>query len=146
MLTRSPILPAALVLTLTSIACISEQREEGASEENKPAAQATESQTERVPLPQYTVLETVDQMSGGRWGAVLVRTLTRDTTAGRRAEIAREIARRESLAELDLYCSEHAWKAAFSESYAKRYPSALRDCSLGALKGRQFTSYDELYR
>lgn len=144
MFARNPTLPIiALLVALTSIACSSERGEEVA-EEAQPAAQATETQSERAPLPQYTVLETVDQMTGGRWGAVLVRTLTRDTTAARRAEIAREIATRESLAEVTLYCSEHAWRADASASYAARYPNALRDCALGTLKGRQFTSYDEL--
>lgn len=97
-------------------------------------------------MPEYTVLETVNQMVGGRWGAVLVRTLSRDTTAARRGEIAREIARLEGLAEVSLYCSEHAWKADFSASYSARYPNALRDCSLGMLKGAQFTTNDNLYR
>jgi hypothetical protein len=135
------------VLTVAAVAVIVVLAMDRSNEPVAEPVSETEPKPEPVPpvVPEYAVLETVGEMRGGTWGAVLVPTLSRDTTATRRGEIAREIARLEGFERVSLYCSEHAWKADFSRSYGERYPNALRDCALGSLDGAQFTSGDNLY-
>ena len=106
------------------------------------ALTACASEDEAAPefeIPEYTVLDIVDQISGVRYGDVLVSTLQRDTPAGRRADVIKEIARREGLGEASLYCSRDAFRAAFSSSFAEEHPDALQTCYLGKLNGAQFT-------
>jgi hypothetical protein len=45
-----------------------------------------------VEIPDYTVLDIVDQISGVRYGDVLVSNLQRDTPASRRADVIKKIA------------------------------------------------------
>ena len=92
-----------------------------------------------VEVPEYTLLDIVNQISGVRYGDVLVSSLSRDTTASHRFDVTKEIARREELGEATLYCSRDAFQANFSSSFAQEHPDALRTCLLGSLKGAQFT-------
>ena len=103
------------------------------------SAPGQESQTLDSEIPDYTVLDVVDQPQGGTYGDVLTFSLSRETPAAERARIARTIAEREGFQELSLYCSREAWEANFSAEAQEKYPNALSNCLLGSLKGREFT-------
>jgi len=89
-------------------------------------------------LPEYRVLDTVDQLSGATYGDVLVPSVSRDTSVARREEIARGIASEEGFGELALYCSEAAMQAQYSSSFAEENPDA-QACYLGSFRDDAFS-------
>ena len=101
--------------------------------------------TQEVVIPQYTVLDIVDQLNGVRYGDVLAPTLSRETPAGRRADILKEVAKIEGLGDASLYCSREAFRANFSSSYAEEHPDALKTCLLGSMRGQRFTPGESVF-
>jgi hypothetical protein len=102
------------------------------------ASPATDRQATEV-LPAYRVLFSVNRADGtGRYGDILVSSLSRETPAARREFIAHQIAKVENLASLNLYSTEEAYEANMSESMLKAHPDALRKGFLGTLRGGEF--------
>ena len=101
--------------------------------------------TADVAIPDYTVLEIVNQFNGDRIGDVLIPTLDRQTPVSRRAVIVKEIARREKFTSVNLYCSRDAFSANFSSSFAEGHPDALRTCLLGTLLGGEFIPGESVF-
>ena len=101
--------------------------------------------TADVVIPDYTVLEVVNQFNGDRIGDVLIPTLDRKTPVSRRADIVKEIARREKFTSVNLYCSRDAFSANFSSSFAEEHPDALRTCLLGTLLGAEFIPGESVF-
>ncbi len=83
-------------------------------------------------LPSYTVLETVKLLTGGKSGAILVKSFNAKTPNAQREALLRKAMAAEGLSEATLYCSEDAHKADQSESFAKSHPRA-RKCVLGLI-------------
>ena len=102
--------------------------------------------TARGGLPQYTVLFSVERFGGGgRFGDVLVPSLSRATPAEERERVARAIAQKEGLADVTIYSSEDAYKANTSERYLRAHPDALRRGLLGSLQSGRFTPGEALF-
>ena len=99
----------------------------------------------KVDVPEYVVLDIVDQISGVRYGDVLVSTSSRQTTAGQIADVLKAIAEREGLGQAILYCSRDAYEANMSSSFGKQHPDALKTCFLGSLDGALFTPGESLF-
>ncbi len=92
-------------------------------------------------LPDYRVLDRVKLISGEQYGHVLLESLSPKTPAPRRQAVLRDIAAIEGLSIAILYSTEDAFKAAFSESYQKDHPNALKTGFLGRLERGTFHSY-----
>jgi hypothetical protein len=111
-------------------------------------AETTETveRSEDTSLPAYTILFQAEKLGGaGRFGDVLVPSVSRQSSATEREALARTIASREGLAEVMLYCTEDAYEANMSSSYASAHPNAMRDGFLGMLKDGVFTAGEVLY-
>jgi hypothetical protein len=89
--------------------------------------------------PAYKVLDTVDMLTGGRYGEILVTSYSRQTSVAERESTLRAIMANENLFRADLYCSEDAAKANSSSSYAAEHPDALKTCYLGSIQDGVFT-------
>jgi hypothetical protein len=89
--------------------------------------------------PGYQVLDTVDMLTGGRYGEILVTSYSRQTSIAGREATLRTIMAKENLSRADLYCSEDAAKANSSSSYAAAHPDALKTCFLGSIHDGAFT-------
>jgi hypothetical protein len=97
-------------------------------------------------LPAYKVLFSVQKFGGGgRYGDVLVSSLSRTTPAKTREEIARKIARKEGFSQVSLYCTEEAYKADNSESFSKAHPGAMKRGFLGMIQDGKFIPGEVLY-
>lgn len=97
-------------------------------------------------LPAYTVLFTVEKFrGGGRYGEILVPSVSRKVSAAEREALARRIADKEHLVDVNLYSSEDAYKANGSESFSKAHPNAMRRGFLGMLENGKFTPGEALY-
>ncbi|MBV8383051.1 MAG: tetratricopeptide repeat protein [Planctomycetaceae bacterium] len=90
-------------------------------------------------LPAYRVLFSAQKLGGGKFGDVLVLSLSRTTPASERGAIARRIAQQEGLTEISIYSSKEAYKANVSASYLKQHPDALKKGFLGSIRDGQFT-------
>ncbi len=87
-----------------------------------------------VVLPQYTTLFSVDLSSGkGKFGEVLIPTLTKEVKSIEREKTFREIMESEGWVSISAYSSEEAYKANSSESFSKQNPNALKDGFLGGI-------------
>ncbi len=97
-------------------------------------------------LPAYTILFTVEKFGGGgKFGEVLVPSVSRKTSAAERETLARRIADKERLVDVNLYSTEEAYKANMSESFSKAHPNAMRRGFLGMLQNGTFTPGEALY-
>lgn len=97
-------------------------------------------------LPSYKILLSLNLPNGkGRYGDILIPTLSRKTPVETRESIARKIAKAEHLTSLRLYSTEEAYKANISESYSKAHPNALRQGFMGSLEGGDFMAGEILY-
>lgn len=110
----------ALAITLLSISC--DTKKENA--ENKV----------EVVLPQYTTLFSVDLFSGkGKFGEVLIPTLSKNVKSAEREKTFRGIMESEGWVSISAYSTEEAYKANSSESFSKAHPNALKDGFLGGI-------------
>lgn len=110
----------ALAITLLSISC--DTKKENA--ENKV----------EVVLPQYTTLFSVDLFSGkGKFGEVLIPTLSKNVKSAEREKTFRGIMESEGWVSISAYSTEDAYKANSSESFSKQHPNALKDGFLGGI-------------
>ena len=97
-------------------------------------------------LPTYKILFSVQKLGGGgRFGEVLVSSLSRTTPVKTREEIARKIASKEGFGEVSLYSTEEAYKANSSEAYSKTHPGAMKRGFLGMIQDRKFIPGEALY-
>lgn len=96
-------------------------------------------------IPAYKVLDTVDMMTGGRYGEILITAFSRQTPAAERKSTLRAIMAKENFSRADLYCSEEAKKANSSSSYASTHPNALKTCFLGSIQDGAFTPGEALF-
>jgi hypothetical protein len=97
-------------------------------------------------LPAYKVLFSAQKFGGGgRFGDVLVSSISRTTPAKTREEIARKIAAKEGLVQVSLYSTEEAYKANNSESFSKAHPGALKRGFLGMIQDGKFIPGEVLY-
>ena len=86
--------------------------------------------------PAYTVLDRVELFSGeGTHGDVLVTSISPSTPKSELAAIFKGIAEKENFAEMALYCTQDAYKANYSDSYARSNPNALKNGYLGSIRG-----------
>lgn len=93
----------------------------------------------QVELPDYRVVDTVDQMTGGRYGEVIIPSLSADVDTTRMRRIAFGIIERENLDEAAFYNSEDALKADLSSSFREANPGTLEEGALGSVTGDDFT-------
>jgi hypothetical protein len=97
-------------------------------------------------LPAYTVLSSNTKIGGGgKFGDILVPSLSRKTPVETRERVFRAIASKEGLDEVSFYSMEDAYKANTSSSYAASHPKALQKGFLGSLSGGRFTAGETLY-
>ena len=128
--------------------CLSE--EPPSPEPSEPVAQSqpvpeSQQETQAPELPPYKVLDTVNLITGGRYGDVLVETYSRETPKEERESVLRSIAAKENFHQAALYCSEEAYQANNSASFLRGHPNALETCFLGGLKDGVFTAGEELF-
>lgn len=98
-------------------------------------------------LPAYKVLFSAQKSDGGgKFGDVLVSSLSRSTPAKTREEIARKIAIKEGLVQVSFYSTEEAYKANNSESYSKAHPGAMKRGFLGTIQDGKFVPGEVLYK
>lgn len=83
-------------------------------------------------IPAYVVLASTKLPFGGTHGAIMVRSLSRSSSAGDREAALRGIMKKEGLRRATLYCSKEARMADLDESYRKANPGAVQ-CILGAV-------------
>lgn len=96
---------------------------------------------EKLELPQYSTLFSVDLFSvKGKFGEVLIPTLSKDVQSGEREKIFRGIMKSEGWVSISAFSSEEAYKANSSESFSKQHPNALKDGFLGGIneKGKYY--------
>jgi len=97
-------------------------------------------------LPSYIVLYVNEAGDGsGRFGDVLVPSLSRQTPASERESLARRIAEKEHINHMCLYSTKDAYQANVSGSYQEAHPNALRDGFLGVVDGDKWTLGEALY-
>ena len=86
-------------------------------------------------IPGYTILFVNEAIDGsGKFGDVLVPSLSLQTSSAEREFIARKIAKKEAINSLlFLYSTIDAYQANISASYAKAHASAFRKGFLGTL-------------
>ncbi len=97
------------------------------------------------PLPAYSKLFVGPVVTGGLHGEILVPDVSRSSPASKRESIARRIARKEDLSQLELYSTEDAYKANSSASYLKEHPDAMKRGYLGSLKDGAFTPGEKFF-
>ena len=95
-------------------------------------------------LPSYTI-DVVNLMRGGKYGDVIVPSLSRTTPKDDRERILRAISKKESLTEASLYSTEEAFKANTSSSYLNAHPRALKEGYLGSLRNGKFTPGETVF-
>jgi hypothetical protein len=87
-----------------------------------------------VVLPQYTTLFSVDLISGkGKFGEVLIPTLSKEVKGSEREKAFRGIMDVEGWVSISAYSTEEAYKANSSESFSKTHPNAIKDGFLGGI-------------
>lgn len=92
----------------------------------------------KVPAAQavsFELLETVNLMSGGRYGAILIAEGTPTAIIELTAQKAAKLHR---LTETDVYCSRLALKANFTASIAEANPGEIDRCYIARLEGAHF--------
>lgn len=110
----------ALAIALLSISC----ETKNGNTENKV----------EVVLPTYTTLFSVDLISGkGKFGEVLIPTLSKEVKSIEREKTLRGIMDSEGWVSISAYSTEDAYKANSSESFSKQHPNALKDGFLGGI-------------
>jgi hypothetical protein len=110
----------ALAIALLSISC----ETKNGNTENKV----------EVVLPTYTTLFSVDVISGkGKFGEVLIPTLSKEVKSIEREKTLRGIMDSEGWVSISAYSTEDAYKANSSESFSKQHPNALKDGFLGGI-------------
>lgn len=96
-------------------------------------------------FPSYKVLFSGNLMNGtGRYGGILIPSISLKTPAETRESIARRIAEAENFSNLSLYSTEEAYKANISESYSKAHPGALHQGYMGMLEDGKFIAGENL--
>jgi hypothetical protein len=116
----------------------------GETEQNVPQAPAT--RVAVADLPAYKVLFSAQKIGGGgKFGDVLVSSLSRKTPAKTREDIAKKIASKEGLSQLSLYSTDEAYRANNSESFSKAHPGAMKRGFLGSLQDGKFTAGEVLF-
>jgi hypothetical protein len=96
-------------------------------------------------LPEYVVLDVVQQPSGSRYGDILVADYSRSTAVDIREAALRKIMSKEEMQQASLYCSEDAMHAHFSAAFAQSHPDALSTCFLGGISSGQFVAGESIY-
>lgn len=86
----------------------------------------------------FELLETVNLMSGGRYGAIL---LAEGTPSASVELTARKAAKEHLLTEIDVYCSRLALKANFSAAIDKANPGERARCHIASLNGAHFKTF-----
>jgi hypothetical protein len=114
-------------------------------EQSEPETTEPVQRSEDSALPAYTILFQMEKLGGGRYGDVLVPSVSRETPAKERETLARAIASREGFDDVTLYSTEDAYEANMSSSYASAHPNAMRDGFLGMLQDGVFTAGEVLY-
>ena len=104
-----------------------------------------EEETQAPELPPYKVLDAVNLLTGGRYGDVLIETLSRETPKEDRESALRRISEKEGFQQAAFYCSDDAYRANNSASFLRTHPGALKTCFLGSLQGGVFTAGEELF-
>lgn len=91
-----------------------------------------------VDLPEYKVLDVVDQMVGGKYADILVPSFSRETPLVELKLFAKELAKIKGFDEMSIYCTEEAYKANFSASFSEEHPGALEEGYLGMYRDGTF--------
>lgn len=86
-------------------------------------------------LPDYRVLDRVNQMVGGVFGDVLIPSLRPGELT---AQTAFAIVKREGMSEAAFYRTRAAQRANYSASYSSSHPGALESGYLGSWKNNRF--------
>ena len=89
-------------------------------------------------LPAYTILSRVDLLVGGRYGEVLIPTMTRDDDD--RERVFRAIVAREGFTRAAFYSTEDAFTANGSAAFLEANPEALREGFLGSLTSGDYVA------
>ena len=89
-------------------------------------------------MPEYTILDTVPLLAGGKHGDVLIPTYSPDTSTDILSETALNITRLGGFTSLSLYSTEEAYRANYSASYNNEHPGALENGCLGRYENGQF--------
>jgi hypothetical protein len=126
-------LTVIFLLFIFIIGCQQETRESTKSENN--TVQKTEKEIE---LPEYEVLDIVDQMVGGKYGDILIPSFETDMDTDSLSKVALAIIEKERLDQAEFYRTASAQKANFSASYQKENPNALKEGYLGSVKDGEF--------
>lgn len=116
----------AFAIILLNIGCVETKKEDTKAE---------------VVIPNYTTLFSVDLFSGkGKFGEVLIPTLSKNVQSREREKIFRGIMKSEGWVSISAYSSEEAYKANSSESFSKQHPNELKDGFLGGIneKGKYY--------
>jgi len=77
-------------------------------------------------IPEYTVLEIINLVSGERLAEVMVPSQSRETPFETRKKTADAILEKEKVAQLHLYSTKDAMKAQYSDSFRKKHPDAIK--------------------
>jgi len=99
---------------------------------------ARESTSDEPQLPEYTVLDTVALITGGKHGDILIPTYSRDTSVDILEATANKIARDGGFTSLSMYMTEDAYRADMSASFSNEHPGALENGFLGRYENGQF--------
>jgi|GEM_PF-3065578 hypothetical protein len=126
------------VIFFLSIFIIGCQQE--AKESTQPENTNTQNIEKQISLPEYEILDEVDQMVGGKYGDILIPSFEPDMNTDSLSKVAFAIMEKEGLDEAAFYSAESAQKASFSSSYQKKNPNALKEGYLGAIREGKFTS------
>lgn len=89
-------------------------------------------------LPAYTIPSRVDLLVGGRYGEVLIPTMTRDDDD--RERVFRAIVAREGFTRAAFYSTEDAFTANGSAAFLEANPEALREGFLGSLTSGDYVA------
>lgn len=96
-------------------------------------------------LPDYRVVERVDQMVGGIHGDVILPSVDVQIDTTRMKRIAFAILEREDLDEAGFYVNRSALRANMSKSYREAHPGALEAGYLGSVRKGAFSPSPYLY-
>lgn len=90
-------------------------------------------------MPEYRVVDTVDQMVGGKYGEVIIPSLKASVDTSRMKSIAFAILEEEGLDEASFYNSDEARRSNISGSFRESHPGALEEGLLGSIRKGDFT-------
>jgi len=102
------------------------------------AEESNDDEEDAFSMPEYTILDTVPLMIGGKHGDVLIQTYSPDTATDILRETAINIAGAGGFTSLSLYSTEEAYRASYSASYSNEHPGALEKGYLGRYENGEF--------